>query len=108
MKQEVEKSKLVGKSSLAQAAGCPPSNCDSRTPLLCMLRCGDDVWLLCRASDALATWNQLLKLHEACGLELNGQDSGSVILDACQVGAPSRHVKGLERLPCWSLLELGP
>jgi hypothetical protein len=80
-----------------------------KTPLFAMLRCGDDVWLLTRASDAEWVWTRVRALYVSCGLVLNMDDSGSVLLTSdVTAGAAAPPVKELENPPCWSLLQLMP
>lgn len=88
--------------SLPKVFGC-------KTPLLAMVRCGDDVWLLTRASDANGVWTRLRALYAACGLAINMDDSGSVLLTSrstASVAPPP--VQELDHTPCWSLLQLMP
>jgi hypothetical protein len=76
------------------------------TPLLGLLRCGDDVWIMCRAGACAEIWSCLHELYAACGLLLNHDDSGSLLVNSYAQAVPA--VPDLQNPPCWSLLELTP
>lgn len=76
-------------------------------PVLASLRCGDDIWLITRTAHASDVWALFKDLYRDCGLVLNLDDSGSVII----AGGPpkdSTALEDLQRRPCWSLLQLTP